>query len=119
MIVRAVAEVLRHEGKVVLAGPVGEGAGAMVVYEAPSEEDALPIAGLLAPWPGRVDVRVVLEDGVHAFSVATVAARAGISHRTVYRHFPTKEALLGAFWAWLQAQARRQGYGGVFTRSDR
>ncbi len=26
------------------------------VYEAPSEEDALPIAGMLAPWPGRVDV---------------------------------------------------------------
>jgi len=28
------------------------------VYEAPSEEDALPIAGMLAPWPGRVEVRV-------------------------------------------------------------
>jgi len=28
------------------------------VYEAPSEEDALPVAGLVAPWPGRVEVRV-------------------------------------------------------------
>ena len=28
------------------------------VYEDPSEEDALPIARLLAPWPGRVDVSV-------------------------------------------------------------
>jgi uncharacterized protein (DUF427 family) len=28
------------------------------VYESPSEEDALPIAGMLAPWPGRVDVSV-------------------------------------------------------------
>ena len=28
------------------------------VYEAPSEEDALPIAGMLAPWPGRVEVVV-------------------------------------------------------------
>ena len=28
------------------------------VYEDPSEEAALPIAGRLAPWPGRVDVRV-------------------------------------------------------------
>ncbi len=28
------------------------------VYEAPSEEDARPIAGLLAPWPGRVEVLV-------------------------------------------------------------
>jgi uncharacterized protein (DUF427 family) len=31
------------------------------VYESPSEEDALPVAGMLAPWPGRVDVIV---DGV-------------------------------------------------------
>ena len=30
------------------------------VYEAPSEEDALPVAGLLAPWPGRVEV--IVED---------------------------------------------------------
>jgi uncharacterized protein (DUF427 family) len=28
------------------------------VYEAPSEDDAQPIAGLLAPWPGRVEVVV-------------------------------------------------------------
>ena len=28
------------------------------VYEQPSEEDALPIAGMLAPWRGRVDVIV-------------------------------------------------------------
>jgi len=28
------------------------------VYEAPSEDDAKPIAGLLAPWPGRVEVIV-------------------------------------------------------------
>jgi uncharacterized protein (DUF427 family) len=28
------------------------------VYEAPSEEDALPIAKMLAPWPGRVEVEV-------------------------------------------------------------
>src|SRR3954463_14126902 len=28
------------------------------VYEAPSEADAQPIAGLLAPWPGRVEVLV-------------------------------------------------------------
>ncbi len=28
------------------------------VYENPSEEDAKPVAGLLAPWPGRVEVIV-------------------------------------------------------------
>jgi glycosyltransferase involved in cell wall biosynthesis len=38
-------------------------------------------------------------------SFADIAAEAGLGERTVYRHFPTKEALLGAFWAWIQAQA--------------
>jgi uncharacterized protein (DUF427 family) len=28
------------------------------VYDSPSGKDALPIAGMLAPWPGRVDVIV-------------------------------------------------------------
>jgi len=28
------------------------------VYEEPSEEEALAVAGMLAPWPGRVEVRV-------------------------------------------------------------
>jgi uncharacterized protein (DUF427 family) len=33
-------------------------ADAFWVYEAPSEDDARPITGLLAPWPGRVEVVV-------------------------------------------------------------
>jgi uncharacterized protein (DUF427 family) len=33
-------------------------ADAFWVYEHPSEEPAFPVAGLLAPWPGRVEVRV-------------------------------------------------------------
>jgi uncharacterized protein (DUF427 family) len=36
----------------------GSAKDAFWVYEQPSEEDALPIAGRLAPWPGRVEVRV-------------------------------------------------------------
>ena len=32
-------------------------------------------------------------------SFAEIARDAGVGERTVYRHFPTKEALLGAFWA--------------------
>ena len=28
------------------------------VYEAPSEDEAQPVAGMLAPWPGRVEVLV-------------------------------------------------------------
>jgi glycosyltransferase involved in cell wall biosynthesis len=38
-------------------------------------------------------------------SFAEIAKDAGVGERTVYRYFPTKEALLGAFWAWMQSQA--------------
>lgn len=38
-------------------------------------------------------------------SFAEVAKAAGVGERTVYRHFPTKEALLGAFWAFMQTEA--------------
>ncbi len=41
-------------------------------------------------------VDVILNDGVHAFSVQTVADRAGVSHRTVYRHFESRDGLLDA-----------------------
>ncbi|CAN5315013.1 hypothetical protein BH11PSE2_BH11PSE2_00400 [soil metagenome] len=37
--------------------------------------------------------------GVEELSFADVAAEAKVGQRTVYRHFPTKEALLGAFWS--------------------
>jgi AcrR family transcriptional regulator len=39
-------------------------------------------------------VDVVTREGVHAFTVQNVADAAGVSHRTVYRHFATREALL-------------------------
>lgn len=39
-------------------------------------------------------VEVILEGGLPGFSVQEVADRAGVSHRTVYRHFPTRESLL-------------------------
>jgi AcrR family transcriptional regulator len=39
-------------------------------------------------------VDVVTREGVHAFTVQNVANTAGVSHRTVYRHFATREALL-------------------------
>jgi glycosyltransferase involved in cell wall biosynthesis len=48
-----------------------------------------------------------LESGqaLEDLSFADVAKDAGLGERTVYRYFPTKEALLGAFWAWVQNQA--------------
>src|SRR5258708_26876411 len=38
-------------------------------------------------------------------SFSEIAKDARVGERTVYRYFPTKEALLGAFWAWMQSQA--------------
>lgn len=46
-------------------------------------------------------VRVVLDDGIHAFTVQNVALKAGVSHRTVYRHFTTREELLDGLAKWL------------------
>jgi AcrR family transcriptional regulator len=46
----------------------------------------------------------IAEKDVEDVQIADVAARAGIAVRTVYRHFPTKEALLDAFWEWWIAE---------------
>ena len=35
------------------------------------------------------------------FTLEAVAEEAGIERRTVFRHFATKEALLAAFWEWI------------------
>jgi len=39
---------------------------------------------------------LVLEQGVQGFSIQNVADRAGVSHRTVYRYFATRQQLLDA-----------------------
>jgi glycosyltransferase involved in cell wall biosynthesis len=50
-----------------------------------------------------------LESGsLEDLNFAEVAKDAGLGERTVYRHFPTKEALLGAFWSWMHTQAVAQ-----------
>lgn len=46
-------------------------------------------------------VDLVSTEGVHDLSVQDVADRAGVSHRTVYRHFPDKSALLDGLSDWL------------------
>lgn len=43
-------------------------------------------------------VPVLLDQGIHAFTVRNVAAQAGVAYRTVYRYFPTREALLLGLW---------------------
>ena len=54
-------------------------------------------------------VRVVLDDGVQAFSVASVAKKAGVSHRTVYRHFASRELLLEGLSASLDSTIAAAG----------
>ncbi|MEI7932189.1 MAG: helix-turn-helix domain-containing protein, partial [Alphaproteobacteria bacterium] len=48
--------------------------------------------------------RRLARGGLEDFSFADIAADAKTAERTVYRHFPTREALLGAFWTWMQTQ---------------
>lgn len=44
----------------------------------------------------QASVELLLERRGDTFSVQDVAQRAGLAHRTVYRHFPTRMQLLGA-----------------------
>lgn len=54
-------------------------------------------------------VDVVTKQGVHAFSVQNVATAAGVAHRTVYRHFATREALLDGLDDLLERRAALEG----------
>ena len=60
------------------------------------------ILGAVAKLMERVDLRDL--------TFTDLAAEAGVSERTVYRHFPTKEELLEVFWTRMQERlsARRQ-----------
>jgi AcrR family transcriptional regulator len=44
---------------------------------------------------------LVVEHGLQDLSVQQVADHAGVSHRTVYRHYPSRQALLDALADWL------------------
>lgn len=54
-------------------------------------------------------VKVILEQGIHAFTMDNVADAAKVSHRTVYRHFESREALLEGLQEVMQLQADRVG----------
>jgi AcrR family transcriptional regulator len=64
-----------------------------------------------------VGADLFLERGIHAVSVDTLADEAGITKRTVYQHFPGKDALIaqvleqrGEVWrAWFDAEIDRRG----------
>jgi glycosyltransferase involved in cell wall biosynthesis len=47
----------------------------------------------------------LLEEGrLDEANFAEIARMAGVGERTVYRHFPTRDALMGAFWTRLQTE---------------
>lgn len=48
--------------------------------------------------------RLVLDEGVHDFSIQQVADVAGMSHRTVYRYFSSREELLEGLAKWLSSR---------------
>jgi AcrR family transcriptional regulator len=52
---------------------------------------------------------IIAKDGIYNFSVQHVADRAGVSHRTVYRHFPSREALINDFSDWLNQSMLERG----------
>jgi AcrR family transcriptional regulator len=49
--------------------------------------------------------RLLRQGELAAVTMASVAAAAEVTERTVYRHFLTREELLSAFWQWEMARA--------------
>jgi AcrR family transcriptional regulator len=43
-------------------------------------------------------------DAPGELTLEAVAAEAGVERRTIFRHFATREALLEAFWVWINAR---------------
>src|SRR5688572_18303656 len=56
-------------------------------------------------------VDVVTREGVHAFTVQNVADAAGVAHRTVYRHFATREDLLDGLDERMERRGKAAGIG--------
>lgn len=52
---------------------------------------------------------LVAEQGVAGFSVQAVADRAGVAHRTVYRHYESRDGLLDGFARWLDERLVEAG----------
>lgn len=51
----------------------------------------------------------VAERGLFEFSVPEIAERAGVSHRTVYNHFPSRQELLEGFSSWVARRGAEAG----------
>jgi AcrR family transcriptional regulator len=53
----------------------------------------------------RAAADIVASRGIHAFTIQEVADRAGMSHRSVYRYFPTREALVEGIYGFAEHMA--------------
>lgn len=53
----------------------------------------------------RAAARLLEDNPDSPLAFADLARAAGVQERTAYRHFPSKEALLDAFWAWVNERA--------------
>lgn len=53
--------------------------------------------------------RMVVEDGLRDVSIQQVADRAGVSHRTVYRHFASRQELINQLAEWLHERGLERG----------
>ena len=55
-------------------------------------------------------IDLMSEAGEQPLTIASVAGRAGVTDRTVYRHFETREALIGATWRRMQGRVGSEGF---------
>ena len=55
-------------------------------------------------------IEALAETDLEALTIAGVAARAGVTERTVFRHFATRDQLLDAVWPRMQARVGSQGF---------
>lgn len=55
-------------------------------------------------------VALIEEAGEAPLTIASVAQRAGVTDRTVYRHFKTRDALVRATWARMQQKVASTGF---------
>lgn len=55
-------------------------------------------------------IALMAEAGAAPLTIAGVAALAGVTDRTVYRHFASREALLEAVWPRMQQRVRSTGF---------
>ena len=55
-------------------------------------------------------IELMSEGKPDLLTIAAVAERAGVTHRTIYRHFKSREALLEALWPRMQARVQSKGF---------